>query len=87
MKVKKLVALGLAAVMTLSLAACGGGSSDSSSSSSDSASSEGGGELNVWLEKIFTDDANNAMEERINSFAERGIYLCYRFHNEIERCG
>lgn len=56
MKVKKLLALGLAAMMTVSLAACGGGSSDSSSSdgaSSDSASSEGGGELNVWLEKIL----------------------------------
>ena len=80
MKVKKLVALGLAAVMTLSLAACGGGSSDSSSSSSDSASSEGGGELNVWLEKIFTDDANNAMEERINSFAEeQGVTVNVEF--------
>lgn len=83
MKVKKLLALGLAAMMTVSLAACGGGSSDSSSSdgaSSDSASSEGGGELNVWLEKIFTDDANNAMEERINSFAEeQGVTVNVEF--------
>lgn len=83
MKMKKLAALGLAAIMTLSMAACGGGDSGESSdggSSDSSASSESSGELTVWLEKIFSDDANAAIEERINSFAEeKGVTVNVEF--------
>ena len=54
MKMKKVAALALAAVMALSLAACGGGGSSSGGSSSggDSGSSSGGGSgaltINIW---------------------------------------
>ncbi|MBQ2641639.1 MAG: sugar ABC transporter substrate-binding protein, partial [Lachnospiraceae bacterium] len=52
MKMKKVAALALAAVMALSLAACGGGSSSGGSSSGgDSGSSSGGSNaltINIW---------------------------------------
>lgn len=44
MKLKKLLALALAGMMTLSLAACGGGSSDESSKTDDSAKTEESGD-------------------------------------------
>lgn len=73
MKTKKLAALGMAAVLTLSLGACAGeGSSEGEKS--------GGKELTVWIEKIFSDDGNKAMEERLKSFSEEsGVKVNYEF--------
>lgn len=72
MRAKKLTALALTAMLALSAAACsseGGGKKDSSSK-----------ELTVWIEKVFSDEANKAMEERMKKFSkEKGIKVNYEF--------
>lgn len=80
MKAKKWMALTLAAVMTLSPAACGGvGKTDTASR--DSATAQNAGkELTIWVEKVFSDDANTAMENRLQKFSEEtGIKVSYEF--------
>lgn len=74
MKFKRITALGMAALMVISLAACGG------KTESDGGSAEKDKTLTVWIEKVFSDDANNAMEERIKSFAEENnVEVNYEF--------
>ena len=74
MKLKKVAALGMAALMAASLGACGGSGGSKGGSGSDSKS------LTVWIEKVFSDDANTAMEERIKSFAEENdVNVNYEF--------
>lgn len=71
MKMRKVLALTLAMVMSMSLGACG---NDTSSAKAEEK------ELTVWVEKIFSDDANQAMEERMESFAkEKGVKVNYEF--------
>lgn len=69
---KKLLSVLLAGAMALSLVACGGGSGDpGSADSSGSASAEEGGKtITVWVEKIFSDEANAQMEERLKAYGE-----------------
>ena len=63
----------MAAIMAASLCACGssGGAGGSTSS---------GKELTVWVEKVFSEDANTSMRERIAQFAkETGIKVNTEF--------
>ena len=63
----------MAAIMAASLCACGssGGAGGSTSS---------GKELTVWVEKVFSEDANTAMRERIAQFSkETGIKVNTEF--------
>ena len=78
MKFKKVAALGMAALMAASLGACGGSGGSESGSGKDDKS------LTVWIEKVFSDDANTAMEERIKSFAEEnGVNVNYELRLPI----
>lgn len=71
MKAKKVLALATAAVMAMALGACGSGADNAKEEQK---------ELTIWVEKIFSDDANKAMEERIESFAEeKGVKVNYEF--------
>lgn len=74
MKLKKVAALGMAALMAASLGACGGSGEGDGVAKADSKS------LTVWIEKVFSDEANTAMEERIKSFAEENdVNVNYEF--------
>lgn len=71
MKIKKVMCMVLAAAMTLSLTACGGEKKKDAESEK---------ELTVWVEKVFSDDANAAMEERIQEFSkETGVKVKCEF--------
>ncbi|MGI6069360.1 MAG: ABC transporter substrate-binding protein [Blautia sp.] len=65
---KRMLALGLALVMAASLTACGG--SSAGDKSGDAAKEDSSKELTVWVEKVFSDDANAAMQERLDAFSE-----------------
>lgn len=72
MKTKKWTAFGMAALLAVSMGACG--------TDGDGSGKSGQKELTIWVEKIFSDDANKAMEERIKSFSEeKGIKVNYEF--------
>ena len=74
MKLKKVAALGMVALMAASLGACGGSGEGDGGAKADSKS------LTVWIEKVFSDEANTAMEERIKSFAEENdVNVNYEF--------
>lgn len=88
MKVKRLLAVGMAAVMALSLAACGGEkkteTKDQGAAKTEAGNQENAAasdkELTVWVEKVFSDEANSAMEERIKAFSEeKGVKVNYEF--------
>lgn len=67
MNLKKMVTMGLAAVMAMSMMAIPAAAEDSK-------------ELTIWVEKVFSDDANSAMEARIKQFSEEsGIKVNYEF--------
>lgn len=67
---KKLLALLLAGMMVLSLAACGNKEAVPEEAASD------GKNLTVWIEKIFSDDANEYMRQRVLQFGEeKGIHV------------
>lgn len=77
---KKLAALALAAVMTLSLAACGGGSASggSSSGSADAGSGDGGIEIS-YIVKAKSDNFWTTMEKAANAYAqEKGVKLNFQ---------
>lgn len=78
---KKLAALALAAVMTLSLAACGGGSASGGSSSSggtDAGSSDGDIEIS-YIVKAKSDNFWTTMEKAANAYAqEKGVKLNFQ---------
>ncbi|HOA81607.1 MAG TPA: extracellular solute-binding protein [Defluviitaleaceae bacterium] len=75
---KRLVSILLMLVLVVSLAACGGGTKDNTTgentsqgentSKDDSKSQDK--KLTVWLEKVFSDDANAELQERVKAFAE-----------------
>lgn len=74
MRTKRWLGIMMAAMMGMSTMACG---SDGGSGESDAAS---GKELTVWVEKVFSDEANMAMQERLDAFAaETGIRVKYEF--------
>lgn len=82
MKAKKMMALVLTAVMSLSLAACGEKGDTGAAPASDGSAEvqNTGKELTIWVEKVFSDDANTAMENRIKQFGEEtGIKVNYEF--------
>ena len=59
------------------LCACGGSGSGGESAA---AGGESGKQLTVWVEKVFSEDANNAMQARIDQFAqETGIKVNTEF--------
>lgn len=71
---KRWIAALLAGAMALSLTACGGGGDKKAEGKKSS------DELTVWVEKVFSDDANTAMQERLDAFAkESGIKVKYEF--------
>lgn len=73
---KKVLAAGLAAVMVLSMAGCGGKTAGEPAKEAKGESKK----LTIWVEKVFSDDANTAMEERIKEFSqEKGIDVDYEF--------
>lgn len=68
---KKLMSLFLAMLMILSLAACGGGGDNPSGPAQSQGNSSGEGKtLTVWIEKIFSDEANEYMQQRVLQFGE-----------------
>lgn len=76
------MALVLTAVMSLSLAACGEKGDTGAAPASDGSAEvqNTGKELTIWVEKVFSDDANTAMENRIKQFGEEtGIKVNYEF--------
>ena len=65
------------ATMALSLTACGGSGEEKKA---EGGKKEADKELTVWVEKVFSDDANTAMQERLDAFAEEsGIKVKYEF--------
>lgn len=74
---KRWLAAALAATMALSLTACGGSGEEKKA---EGGKKEADKELTVWVEKVFSDDANTAMQERLDAFAEEtGIKVKYEF--------
>ena len=71
------MAAALTATMALSLTACGGSGEEKKA---EGGKKEADKELTVWVEKVFSDDANTAMQERLDAFAEEsGIKVKYEF--------
>lgn len=69
MKRRKILAAGMAAVLSLSPAAASAVQADAKEK-----------ELTVWVEKLFSDEANSDMERRLNQFSEEtGIRVNYEF--------
>lgn len=74
---KRWAAVGLAVTMALSLTACGGSGESKEVSAGKKGTDK---ELTVWVEKVFSDEANAAMQERLDSFSEEtGIKVKYEF--------
>ena len=74
---KRWLAAALAATMALSLTACGDSGEEKKA---EGGKKEADKELTVWVEKVFSDDANTAMQERLDAFAEEsGIKVKYEF--------
>ena len=74
MKKKWAAALTLCAAAA-ALSACGGSGAEEAAGTGSS-----GKELTVWVEKVFSEDANNAMQARIDQFAqETGIKVNTEF--------
>ena len=72
---KRWLAAALAATMALSLTACGGSGEEKKA---EGGKKEADKELTVWVEKVFSDAANTAMQERLDAFAEEsGIKVNY----------
>ena len=74
MKVKKILALGLAAVMTFTLSACGGkegGSSNSNTDSTGSAETEKGGEDSGGSLVIYTNSGSDGRDAWLKDYASR----------------
>ena len=73
MKVKKILALGLAAVMTFTLSACGGkegGSSNSNTDSTGSAEAEKGGEDSGGSLVIYTNSGSDGRDAWLKDYAK-----------------
>ena len=94
---KKVLALLLAVLLCLScLAACGGdgqsGQGDSTPSQDNTAGSgsqsggaSSGEPLTIWVEKVFSDDANNRMDEAIKKYsADTGVAVKVEFINSTD---
>lgn len=74
---KRWMAITLASSMALSLTVCG---SIGWSKEVKAAKKGDDKELTIWVEKVFSDDANEAMQERLDEFAEEsGINVKYEF--------
>lgn len=74
---KKWIAAALAATMALSLTACAGSGENKETANAKKGSDK---ELTVWVEKVFSDESNTAMQERLDSFSEEtGIKVKYEF--------
>ncbi len=74
---KRWAAVGLAVTMAISLTACGGSGESKETSAGKKGTDK---ELTVWVEKVFSDEANTAMQERLDSFSkETGIKVKYEF--------
>ena len=82
---KKLLSMVMAGTLALSFTACGGSSSgetekstdtskveETSSGDTQAASADSGNKktITVWVEKIFSDDANTKMEERLKEYGK-----------------
>ena len=77
---KKALSLLLAVLMLVSLAACSSGGNGTASATQggattpaqadDAASGDSAKKLTVWVEKIFSDDANNYMVERVQQYGK-----------------
>ena len=79
---KRLVSILLMVALLVSLSACGGGKDNAGqtgentggSNTSQGESKTQGKQLTVWLEKVFSDDANAELQKRVQQFAdESGI--------------
>lgn len=74
---KRWIAAALAATVAISLTACGSAGEEKKAEAEKKESDK---ELTVWVEKVFSDDANTAMQERLDAFAEEsGIKVKYEF--------
>ena len=78
---KKALSLVLALLMVLSMTACGSSGTETPSAApaatnGETAATAAAGEktLTVWVEKIFSDDANNYMVERVQQYGkDKGV--------------
>lgn len=76
---KKALSLLLAVLMVLSMAACGSSGTPTADTTApeagtDAPASDGAKTLTVWVEKIFSDDANNYMVERVQQYGkDKGV--------------
>lgn len=66
---KKLLSVVLAGTLALTLTACGGGADVESDTGAASKSSDDK-TITVWVEKIFSDDANAKIEKRLKEYGE-----------------
>ena len=66
---KKLLSVVLAGTLALTLTACGGGADVESDTGTASKSSDDK-TITVWVEKIFSDDANAKIEKRLKEYGE-----------------
>lgn len=69
-KRKKVVAVVLTVIMVLGLTACGNSSNSGDVSGNNDASGDSDREITVWIEKIFSDEANAKMQERLEQYGE-----------------
>ena len=79
---KKFLSLLLSAAMvTTMLTACGGTASSTTSTASASGSSTAsGGTLSIWVEKSFSEDVDQLINERIEAFSEEyGVQVSAEF--------
>ena len=89
MKKRRLFSIMAASVLAVSLlAGCGGksatadGQTDKAEAQAQSGQSSEKKVLRVWLEKVFSDDANTFLQKRVEQYAqEKGVEMCIRDRN------
>ena len=90
MKKRRLFSIMAASVLAVSLlAGCGGksatadGQTDKAEAQAQSGQSSEKKVLRVWLEKVFSDDANTFLQKRVEQYAqEKGVEVQFEFDNE-----
>lgn len=82
---KKFLALMLALAMIFALAACGQEPAAAPATAAPASDDAAPAELTIWVEKVFSDDANNSMQMAFDRYqAETGVKLNVEFVNSSD---